>query len=169
MRCRGSSAGIGVRLTLVFVVLSVYWLSGCTLTEPSGEETTVTAESLRADVQARLTEARRDHLIALDLWERLIQGEPVPCAQVIPVPQPLVLLERDVAIHAQVGPIAAEFNAAVQSLRNAADLWTIECADDRVYVPLAMAREGRAAAVSAGRSLDAAQVLFDTWLQGGSS
>lgn len=146
-----------------WALLAGVMLAGCTLLEDDAREPITAPEILRTDVQGRMAEVGQDTQAALALWDRVVLGEPVSCIEMLVVPRPLLLAERDRMAYPQVVPILAELNAAIQALQNASDLWNIECADERAFVPLAMAREGRAAAVSADEALAAARALFDAW------
>ena len=126
-------------------VFAVLLLAGCTLVEPQ-----TAPETTRADLALRLDEVQRDQAAALDLWDRIIFGELVSCQEFIAVPEPL-------DVSAQGGELRAiqdDLNAAIQAVRNSSDLWNIECNEDRAYVPLNMAQQGRATALAASALLD---------------
>lgn len=117
----------------------------------------------RRDLAARLAEAEADQAAALALWDRVIFGELVSCEDAIPVPEPVTLSDHDLSAHPDAGPIQAALNQAIQALHNTADLWNIECNDERAYVPLDMAREGRAAALAASDPLADAAARLAAW------
>ncbi len=134
-------------------------LAGCTLIGG----TDVTPGEVRADLAAHLGEVRAAQAAALALWDRVIFGETVPCAETIPVPAPLVLSARQRDTHPNAEATSAALNEAVRAVRDSADLWAIECADARPLVSLDMARAGRAAALAATDPLDRAAVLLEAW------
>ena len=132
-------------------VIAVLLLAGCTLVESQ-----TAPKPTRDDLLRRLDEARRDQAAALDLWDRIIFGEVVSCQELIPVPEPLSVSTQDDDRRA----IQESLNAAIQALHNSSDLWNIECNADRAYVPLSMAKEGRATALAAAAPLDEAAALL---------
>ncbi len=143
---------------LLVIVLAVA-LAGCTLV--GGDKASDTA--VREELAARLAETRDAQAAALALWDRVIVGETVSCVAGIPVPEPVTLTERQQRDHPSAAAIQAELNAAIQAVHASSDLWNIECNDARPLVPLEMAREGRATALAAGESLDAAAALLAGW------
>ena len=132
-------------------VIAVVLLAGCTLVESQ-----TAPDTTRTDLLGRLDEARRDQAAALALWDRIIFGEVVSCQEFIPVPEPLSVTAQ----HAGLRAIQEKLNAAIKSLRDSSDLWNIECNADRAYVPLSMAKEGRATALAATAPLDEAAALL---------
>jgi hypothetical protein len=136
------------------VMFAVLLLAGCTLIEPQ-----TAPETTRADLAQRLDETRRDQAAALDLWDRVIFGELVSCQEVIAVPEPLTVSAQNNDLRA----IQEQLNAAIQAVRDSSDLWNIECNEDRAYVPLNMAQQGRTTALAAGPPLEAAAALLATY------
>ncbi len=143
-------AGLGV----VFLALV-----SCTLTG----RTAITPAEVRATLSARLHETRLAQTAALDLWDRLIVGEAVSCDEAIPVPELLNLSGEARQTHTNAVPIEQHLNEAIQAVRNASDLWHIECSTERSLVPLEIARAGREEALSATAPLDAAEALLMGW------
>jgi hypothetical protein len=135
-------------------MFAVLLLAGCTLIEPQ-----TAPETTRADLAQRLDETRRDQAAALDLWDRVIFGELVSCQEVIAVPEPLTVSAQNNDLRA----IQEQLNAAIQAVRDSSDLWNIECNEDRAYVPLNMAQQGRTTALAAGPPLEAAAALLATY------
>jgi hypothetical protein len=137
----------------------LFWLAaGCTL-GGGGDDDPAPKEKLAArhdDIQAAQS-------AALDLWDRVIFGEVVSCQEAIPVPEPVALSDETLAQHQQAGPVQTELNTAIRAIRDAADLWNIECSESRERVPLSMAREGRAAALAANEPLAEAARLLEVW------
>jgi hypothetical protein len=130
-------------------------LAGCTLV---GE--TESPDTVRGHLLARLDETLGSQQAALALWDRVILGGAVSCQEFIPVPEPVTLSERDLTAYPDARAIQADLNAAIQSLRNSADLWNIECNAERVYVPLSLAKAGRSTALEATAPLDEAAALL---------
>lgn len=133
-------------------------LAGCTMIDSQDQDS-----PLRETLAAQLNQAQTAQAAALDLWDRLIFGETVSCQQVIPTPDPVTLTDRERADYPQADVIQTRLNAAIQSLHDSADLWNIECAEEREAVPLNLAREGRTAALAAGESLAEASALLAAW------
>jgi hypothetical protein len=140
---------------LVALLLS----SACTLIDQSDDP----AASARDQLAARITETQQAQAAALALWDRVIFGEIVSCQEYFAVPQPVNLSDRALDAHTNAPAIQTQLNAAIQAVRNSADLWNIECADARPYVPLSMAREGRATALAASEPLAEAERLLIEW------
>ncbi len=134
-------------------------LAGCTL----WGDADVTAGEVRADLAAHLGEVRAAQAAALALWDRIIFGETVSCAEMIPVPAPLALSPRQQETHPSTEAISAALSEATRAIRDSADLWAIECADPRPLVSLEMARAGRTAALAATDPLDRAALLLEAW------
>ncbi len=143
---------LGFWLVLVWGV----GLAGCALSG-SGKGS---AANVHTALSARLEEIRAAQTTALALWDRVIAGETVSCEETIPVPAPVSLSERERAAYPPGVTVAEALNEAIGAIRNAADLWTIECADVRPLVPLDMARAGRTAAQAATAPLDRATILL---------
>lgn len=135
-------------------VFAVLLLAGCTLIEPQTAPGTT-----RADLALRLDEVQRDQAAALDLWDRIIFGEAVSCQEFITVPEPLSVSEQEGDLRA----IQDDLNAAIQAVRDSSDLWNIECSEERAYVPLSMAQQGRATALAASALLDDAVTRLATY------
>ncbi|MBN1680349.1 MAG: hypothetical protein JW966_08645 [Anaerolineae bacterium] len=149
--------GAGTIPALVFVMV----LTGCTLV--SSQEGARSAGEVQADLSARLTDTRSAQAAALALWDRVIVGEDVSCQETLPVPGPVNLPARDLRAYPQAETIQGQLNAAIQAVHNSADLWTIECNDPRELVPLEMAREGRATALTAAAPISEAESLLAAW------
>jgi hypothetical protein len=145
-----------------FALLIVLALAGCTM-NTNTPQTAREAGTVRADLATRLDETRSAQAAALDLWDRIIFGETVSCQEAIPVPEPVTLPEVDRAAYPQAAAIQAQIGAAIQAIRNASDLWNIECGETREAVPLDMAREGRTNALAASAPLDSAVALLAAW------
>ncbi|MCL4238837.1 MAG: hypothetical protein KJ047_11385 [Anaerolineae bacterium] len=137
-------------------------LAGCTLWGDAG----VTAGQVRADLAAHLGEVRAAQAAALALWDRVIFGETVSCAETISVPAELVLSPQQRTAHPNAETISAALSEATRAIRDSADLWAIECADPRPLVSLDMARAGRMAALAATDPLDRAATLLSAWPAG---
>ncbi|MEB2288263.1 MAG: hypothetical protein OZ934_09140 [Anaerolineae bacterium] len=137
-------------------------LAGCTLWGDAG----VTAGQVRADLAAHLGEVRAAQAAALALWDRVIFGETVSCAETISVPAELVLSPQQRTAHPDAETISAALSEATRAVRDSADLWAIECADPRPLVSLDMARAGRMAALAATDPLDRAATLLSAWPAG---
>jgi len=105
---------------------------------------------------------RQSQQDALAFWDRIIFGEIVSCLEAITVPETISLPRRDLR-NDRAAQIVDRLNAAVQDIRNSSDLWNIECASERPYVPLEMAREGRADALAADEPLSDAAALLADW------
>lgn len=131
-------------------------LTGCALSG-SGKGS---AANVHAELSARLEEIRAAQFAALALWDRVIAGETVSCQETIPVPAAVTLSERERSAYPPGVAVAEALNEAIGAVRNAADLWAIECADVRPLVPLDMARAGRTAAQAATAPLDRATILL---------
>jgi hypothetical protein len=144
--------------TAAVLLIVLVLLAGCTLV---GE--TESPDTVRSDLLARLDKAQRSQQAALTLWDRLILGETVSCQEFISVPEPIGLSEQDLAAHPNAGAIQVTLNTAIQSLRNSADLWNIECDAERAYVPLSMAKAGRSTALEAAAPLEEAAALLAAW------
>lgn len=137
-------------------------LAGCTLWGDAG----VTAGQVRADLAAHLGEVRAAQAAALALWDRVIFGETVSCAEAISVPAELVLSPQQRTAHPDAETISAALSEATRAVRDSADLWAIECADPRPLISLDMARAGRMAALAATDPLDRAATLLSAWPAG---
>lgn len=148
-----------VRVALLLVLIAAL-LPACTFT--LGEDR-ADPQTVRADLAARLAETRDAQAQALALWDRVIFGEQVSCQEAIPVPTLVALSRRERDTHPQAVQVQDTLNVAITAVRNSADLWNIECTEARDWVPLAMAREGRASALAATDALDAAAALLDAW------
>lgn len=131
-------------------------LTGCALSG-SGKGS---AANVHAELSARLEEIRAAQSAAVTLWDRVIAGETVSCQETIPVPAAVTLSERERSAYPPGAAVAEALNEAISAVRNAADLWAIECADVRPLVPLDMARAGRTAALAATAPLDRATILL---------
>ncbi|GAB4417036.1 MAG: hypothetical protein Kow00106_12790 [Anaerolineae bacterium] len=131
-------------------------LTGCALSG-SGKGS---AANVHAALSARLEEIRTAQNTALTLWDRVIAGETMSCQEAIPVPAAVTLSERERTAYPPGVAVAEALNEAIGAIRNAADLWAIECADVRPVVPLDMARAGRNAALAATAPLDRATILL---------
>lgn len=147
------------RVVLLIALLTAL-LPGCTFT--MGDERAA-PQTVRANLAARLAETRSAQAQALALWDRVIVGEQVSCQEAIPAPALVTLARSEREVHPQAVPVQDALNVAIQAVHNAADLWNIECTEARDWVPLAMAREGRANALAATDALDAAAALLDAW------
>ena len=144
---------------LVVCLIIGLGLAGCTL----WGDADVTAGEVRADLVARLDEVRAAQAAALALWDRIIFGETVSCAETIPVPALLGLSPRQREAHPSAAAISAALSEATRAIGDSADLWAIECADPRPLVSLEMARAGREAALDASDPLDRAALLLEAW------
>lgn len=121
------------------------------------------AQAVHDDLAARLTEAQQAQTQALALWDRLIVGEMVSCEDAISVPALVALSSSELGVHAQAATLQELLNTAINDLRASADLWDTECAQIRESVPLATARDGRAAALNAAQPLGTAAALLASW------
>ncbi len=138
----------------------VLLLAACNLS--TGGET-ITPDGVRAELEARRMATVRAQEAALDLWDRIITGEPVSCQEAIPVPEPVTLSSRARQAHPQAAPVADALNAAIRAVRDSSARWDAECALQRADVPLDVARDGRAAALAAGDALATAAGLLAGW------
>jgi hypothetical protein len=141
------------RLIALWVVLA-----GCTFASSRGS-----GEAVRGGLVTRLDDVQQAQTAALALWDRVIFGEAVSCQEVIPVPESVNVAARDLKAHPEAEAIQSRLNAAIQTLHDSSDLWNAACADDQPYVPLSMAREGRATALAASAPLAEARQLLSTW------
>lgn len=139
-----------------FVVVALL-LAACNL---STEGSAIAPDSVRADLDARRMATARAQEAALDLWDRVISGEPVSCRETISVPEPVTLSPRAQQAYPQAAPAADALNAAIRAVRDSAARWDAECALGREHVPLEVAREGRAAALAAADPLARAATLL---------
>jgi hypothetical protein len=135
-------------------IFAVLLLAGCTLFEPQ-----TAPDTTRDDLALRLDEVQRAQAAALALWDRIIFGEAVSCQEFIAVPEPLSVSEQGGELRA----IQDDLNAAIQAVRDSSDLWNIECSEERVYVPLNMAQQGRATALAGSVLLDDATTRLATY------
>ncbi len=117
---------------------------------------------IRDTLANELVEARQSQQDALAFWDRIIFGEVVSCQEGITVPGTVKLAGRDT----RAAQVVDQLNAAIQDIRNSSDLWNIECESERPYVPLEMAREGRADALAADEPLSDAAALLADWEDG---
>jgi hypothetical protein len=143
------------------VLFALLLLGACTLIDYSDSDNPPT--NVRDQLAAKLTETQQAQTAALALWDRVIAGEVVSCQDYFIVPQPVNLSAHDRSAYPNALAIQEQFSAAIQAIRNSADLWNIECADPRPYVPLSMAQEGRATALAASESLAEAERLLVEW------
>lgn len=148
-----------IRVALLLALIAAL-LPACTFT--LGEDR-ADPETVRAELVARLAETRSAQAQALALWDRVIVGEQVSCQDAIPAPALVTLSRAAREAHPQAVPVQDALNVAIQAVHNSADLWNIECTETRDWVPLAMAREGRANALAATDALDTAAALLDAW------
>lgn len=148
-----------IRLALICIAI-VGVLSACSFAL-GGDR--ADAESVHADLAARLAEAQADQAQALALWDRLIFGEAVTCEEAIPSPALVALSSVELRVHAQAEPVQEALNTAIRDLQLSADLWDSECAQISESVPLAAARDGRAAALNASLPLSTAAALLASW------
>ncbi len=136
-------------------------LAGCTLRV--GDQDDSSPEAVRAELAAKLAEVQTAHDQALDLWDRLIFGEPVSCQETIPVPKNAALSTRARAAHPQAAQVEGALNAAIRALAQAAASWDRECAEVREWVPVSTARNARESLLSASAALDTAAGLLAAW------
>jgi hypothetical protein len=139
--------------------LALLILSACTLINHSDGP----PANVRATLAAKFTETQQAQAAALVLWDRVIFGEIVSCQETFAVPPPVNFSPRDQSAHPNAPAIQMQINAAILAVRNSSDLWNIECADARPYVPLSMAKEGRATALAANDALAEAERLLAGW------
>lgn len=135
--------------------------AGCTLEfaalgDPARPLDRETATSHLAALQAAQT-------AALDLWDRLIFGEEVPCSEAIPLPPPLSLPPAQAGDTPLAAQVAGQLGAAYDALAQSVARWDAECSYPGAIVGLEAARIGRDAALRAGEPLQAAQALLDAW------
>lgn len=133
-------------------------LAGCTLASSRAS-----ADAVRGDLVARLSDVQQAQDAALALWDRVIFGEAVSCQDMIPVPEPVSVAARDLKAHPEAGAIQDRLNAAIQALRESSDLWNGECGGDQPFVPLSTAKEGRATALAASAPLADARQRLSAW------
>lgn len=145
--------------TYLITLIVLLVLSACTLIDRSNNSPV----NVHDQFAAKLTETQQAQTAALDLWDRVIFGEIVSCQEILTVPQPVNFSESDLRVHPNAPATQAQLNAAIQAIRNSADLWNIECADARAYVPLSMAKEGRSTALAANEPLEEAGRLLADW------
>lgn len=138
---------------IAMLVVWVGMLAGCTDRTEKSE--------IRDTLSNHLSHIRQSQQNALVLWDRIIFGEIVSCQEAITVPESVTLPQDDLQDKAAL--VVDRLNAAIQNIRNSADLWNIECQSERPYVPLEMAREGRADALSADAPLADAAALLADW------
>ena len=112
-------------------------LAGCNM--QASDKTARSQSAVQDDLAAQLDEAQASQTAALDLWDRLIAGEAVPCQDNIMVPALVTLPASDRAAHPQAAIIQDQINTAITHLSESAGLWSLECADARETVPLSMA------------------------------
>lgn len=124
---------------------------------------TATSQAVHADLTARLAEAQAAQAQALALWDRLIFGEAVSCEDAILAPSEMKLSSAERRVHTQASSIEESLNTAIRALHTSVDLWDGECVQIRENVPLATARDGRAAALSASEPLSTAAALLASW------
>ncbi|MBN2302895.1 MAG: hypothetical protein JXQ72_00370 [Anaerolineae bacterium] len=149
---------IGIVLAGILAGVLALALTGCTLVE-SGESPSA-AQITRDELAAQVAIAQESRAAALALWDRIIFGEMVSCEDAIFVPE---LLATQPGESPEAAAIREQLNAAIRSLHDSADLWNIECNEVRFYVPLDMARAGRAAALAASEPLDQAAAQLAAW------
>lgn len=136
-------------------------VAGCTLsTAGSGQ---ASAETVHANLTAKLAQAQAAHAHALNLWDRLIFGEPVSCQEAITVPHTLDLSAPERAAHPQAAETEQALNSAIHALAQAAASWDSECAETRDWVPVSTARNARERLLAASESLDTAAALLAAW------
>jgi len=136
-------------------------LAGCSFSGGTAAPDATYHSPQQRDLDVVLAEAQVSQAAALALWDRVIFGEVVSCQESIPVPEPVQRSGQDSQSYPNPGAVEDRLNAAIQLLHNSADLWNIECNDDRPFVPLSMAREGRAAALAASGPLSEAAALMN--------
>jgi hypothetical protein len=133
-------------------------LAGCTLSSSGAS-----ADAVRSDLVARLSDVQQAQDAALALWDRVIFGEAVSCQNTIPVPELVSVAARDLKAHPEAEAIQDRLNAAIQALHESSDLWNGECGGDQPFVPLSTAKEGRATALAASAPLAEARQLLSAW------
>jgi hypothetical protein len=143
-------------LALIGLLAAGCTLELATLADPARPLDRETAASQLAALQTA-------QAAALDLWDRLIFGEEVPCTEAIPLPPPLSPPPAEVADTPPAAQVAGQLGAAYNALAQSAARWDAECSYPGAIVGLEAARAGRDAALRAGDPLQAAQALLDAW------
>jgi hypothetical protein len=98
-----------------------------------------------------------------DLWDRLLFGDPVSCAESLTVPPPFDLTQPDADRYPASVAIRDYLNAALDQLALADALWEQECQLLRPVVPLAVVRQAEDALQTAQDLLARAVEAWVAW------
>ncbi len=154
----------GKRWVIIIILVSLSGLlPGCTLLETAVERASTDPYE---QLSAKYAETKQAQAAALALWDRIIFGEVVSCQEAIPIPAPLNLTESELQNYPAARSIQEQLNAAIKGVADSANLWNIECNEDRPFVPLNWAREGRTSALAATDPLAEVERLLRNWVAG---
>lgn len=152
--------GQGTWSALALVVALALGAAGCSLDAGAAGLGPLAAPAIdRTAAESQLLALQAAQSAALDLWDRLIAGEDVSCAEAIALPPPL----EGRAATPQAEQVVAQLGAARSALEQSAARWDMECGYSGAVVGLDAARVGRDAARQATAPLQAAQALLAAW------
>lgn len=151
---------IARRMWLALGVALALGAAGCSLDTGAADLGPLAAPAIdRAAAESQLRALQAAQSAALSLWNRLIAGDEVSCAEAIPLPPPL----EGRATTPQAEQVVAQLAAARSALEQSAARWDTECGYSGAVVGLDAARAGRNAALQAIDPLQAAQALLAAW------
>jgi hypothetical protein len=116
--------------------------------------------SLKDRMGGRISEAQEAEKKASAVWDRVLFGEPVTCAEIIDVPPVFDLTQDEAQENPQSLAIRDLLNTALLELAHAAELWAQECQLDRPVIPLDIVRQAEDALQTA---LDLLNQSASTW------
>lgn len=119
--------------------------------------------SLKDRMGGRISEAQAAEKKASDVWDRVLFGESVTCAEIIEVPSPFDLTQKEAKENPQSLAIHDLLNVALVELARAAELWAQECQLDRPVIPLDIVRQAEDALQTARDLLNQSASTWAVW------
>lgn len=110
-----------------------------------------------------ISQAQQAQQHAADVWDRVLFGETVNCGEIISVPEPFFLSQKEADQFPESVVIRDALNAALAQLTHAANLWEQECQLDRATIPLDMVRQAEDALQTARDLLNQSASAWAVW------
>lgn len=120
-------------------------------------------DDLHSRLGTQLDTTQAAYQQALDLWERLADGETVICQEQLAVPSPFTLTQAEASQAPPSVTVRDHLNLAIQALEAIAALWQAECQQPRQAVPVAQLREMKTRLDEAAQALAQAEQTYATW------
>ncbi|PJF44278.1 MAG: hypothetical protein CUN55_04810 [Phototrophicales bacterium] len=125
--------------------------------------TSQSEEAVADHVATHLSRTIEAYQSAQSLWDRLLEGETVSCAETFDAPPPLVLTQEELQQAPQSIKVQQPLNDAIQDIQQLLLMWELECQNEQPFVALERVRIAQDYLQSARVALEQAIQAWYVW------